>query len=328
MSRTNPFAKHKPVTTSTLSSAEPTTPSRPDTPKRQFSGFKQHLQSLQKEGRIPFSPHRREDEHDDDEDEGRVDGGSAAADEVIVPRLEYAKISTQFRASHVPSLTPTQQHHTPSAATPSSSRWRLLYRGGLEVGAERYTLPGIAFCARIRIPPIPTPAVTAVPPCSVPLSPTPSAQESAQSVDIGGKELAMREEGSYFSSLASVAGSSATTMTTINGNSSMTDDRQSSSSYTSSSMGNQTTNARLRPSLQYQPTTTTNPTTNTPSGNNDTPNKAFTPAGPTGDTDLCLSLESMKGRKTLRVRGVERLQDDDLEVPEEDGDDEDGAVHV
>ena len=31
------------------------------------------------------------------------------------------------------------------------------------------------------------------------------------------------------------------------------------------------------------------------------------------DTDLCLSLESMRGRKALKVRGIEELDDDEIE---------------
>jgi hypothetical protein len=37
------------------------------------------------------------------------------------------------------------------------------------------------------------------------------------------------------------------------------------------------------------------------------------------DTDLCLSLESMRGRKTLRLRGVEEVDDDEI-GEEESGD--------
>ena len=38
------------------------------------------------------------------------------------------------------------------------------------------------------------------------------------------------------------------------------------------------------------------------------------------DTDLCLSLESMRGRKSLKLRGVEEVDDDEIgEVEAEDG---------
>jgi hypothetical protein len=39
------------------------------------------------------------------------------------------------------------------------------------------------------------------------------------------------------------------------------------------------------------------------------------------DTDLCLSLESMRGRKGLRLRGIEELDDDEIE----DGQVDDGV---
>jgi hypothetical protein len=37
-------------------------------------------------------------------------------------------------------------------------------------------------------------------------------------------------------------------------------------------------------------------------------------AAGTPDTDLCLSLESMRGRKYLQIRGVMELGDEDIEV--------------
>jgi hypothetical protein len=43
------------------------------------------------------------------------------------------------------------------------------------------------------------------------------------------------------------------------------------------------------------------------------------------DTDLCLGLESMRGRKTLRLSGVEEVGDDEIETSD-DGDD--GTVRV
>lgn len=33
---------------------------------------------------------------------------------------------------------------------------------------------------------------------------------------------------------------------------------------------------------------------------------------PSADTDLCLSLESMRGRKYLQIRGVEDIDDEDI----------------
>lgn len=50
-----------------------------------------------------------------------------------------------------------------------------------------------------------------------------------------------------------------------------------------------------------------------------TPSDAASPLGaglslPTADTDLCLSFESMRGRKYLQVRGVVPLSDEDIEA--------------
>lgn len=45
---------------------------------------------------------------------------------------------------------------------------------------------------------------------------------------------------------------------------------------------------------------------------------------PTADTDLCLSLESMRGRKYLQVRGVTELPGDE----QLDGDNDEGGVQV
>lgn len=45
---------------------------------------------------------------------------------------------------------------------------------------------------------------------------------------------------------------------------------------------------------------------------------------PTADTDLCLSLESMRGRKYLQARGVTDLPEDEAL----DGENDDGGVQV
>ena len=120
-----------------------------------------------------------------------------------------------------------------------------------------------------------------------------------ESVDMGGgaqveKEMAMREEGSYFTTTAT----------------------QSLPIFTTTSTSIEPTPSRpRRPLLRTQSSTIeSNP---------------FTPGGSltahafeTSDPDLCLSLESMKGRQTLRVRGVERLEDGEVFDAVE------GGVHV
>lgn len=103
------------------------------------------------------------------------------------------------------------------------------------------------------------------------------------------KEMAMREEGSYFISTATQA----LPTTTV-----------------------PTPSRPRRPLLRTQSSTIDN--------------NPFTPGGSitahafetTSDPDLCLSLESMKGRQTLRVRGVERLEDGEVLDAGE------GGVHV
>lgn len=76
---------------------------------------------------------------------------------------------------------------------------------------------------------------------------------------------------------------------------------------------------------------TTNPfdvpiTTPSASGTSSVPGQASAspfPHLPSADTDLCLSLESMRGRKYLQVRGVVDLPED--EVLEGEGSDEGGV---
>lgn len=48
------------------------------------------------------------------------------------------------------------------------------------------------------------------------------------------------------------------------------------------------------------------------------------------NTDLCLSLESLRGRKIMRLRGVEEIPEGEIgcDVDAQDGDQEDDAVRV
>lgn len=72
-------------------------------------------------------------------------------------------------------------------------------------------------------------------------------------------------------------------------------------------------------------TPTSNPFATTPARSltNNITASPFT-ALPNSETDLCLSLESMRGRKTLKVRGVVELPPDD----ELEGADDSMGVHV
>ncbi len=75
--------------------------------------------------------------------------------------------------------------------------------------------------------------------------------------------------------------------------------------------------------LSFPPTTPSTQTSNPfdvaiqpfPTPDTSTPNPPATspfPSLPSADTDLCLSLESMRGRKYLQVRGVIDLSDGDI----------------
>jgi hypothetical protein len=296
MSRTNPFAKHnhhhhhKPDTSEEAQA-------RPVLPKRQFSGFKHHLQSFQRQTQGTGSA---------EEEKGGADAG-------IVQGCEHTKVPQHTLSTSA--STPTFQPHTQSFAAPStphasssssssstsSTRWRLLWRGGLQVGHERYTLPGIAFCAKIRVPRTPAKAATTTAPITTGTTP-------GVDVDVEGKEMAMREQGSYFPSPIVAAAAVATTTTTItpisvtNGTNTII---PSNNVFTASTGGGG-------------------------DGGGGTPSRPTT-ATTGGDTDLCLSLESMRGRKTLCVKGVERLRDGDLDGDEEEGGDGEeggGEVHV
>lgn len=307
MSRTNPFAKHNHHHHHQPDTSEEAQ-ARPVLPKRQFSGFKHHLQSFQRQT-------QRTGSAEEEEEKGGADAG-------IVQGCEHTKVPQHTLST--PASTPTIQPHTQffaapstphastshasssSSASSSSTRWRLLWRGGLQVGHERYTLPGIAFCAKIRVPRTPAKAVAAV---AAAAATAPITTGTAQGVDVEGKEMAMQEQGSYFPSpiVAAAAVATTTRRTTIppisvsNGTNTII---PSNNVFTASTGGGD--------------------------GGGGTPSRATT-ATTGGDTDLCLSLESMRGRKTLCVKGVERLQDGDLDGDEEEGGDGEeggGAVHV
>ncbi|KAJ9108338.1 hypothetical protein QFC20_003499 [Naganishia adeliensis] len=160
---------------------------------------------------------------------------------------------------------------------------------GLEVGDQRYKLDGIAFCAKMSFGVPGSGSRVAGTPMGMP---TVGTGDKESLVTGGGaqaeKEMAMREEGSYFTSTATQA----LPTTTV-----------------------PTPSRPRRPLLRTQSSTIDN--------------NPFTPGGSitahafeTSDPDLCLSLESMKGRQTLRVRGVERLEDGEVLDAGE------GGVHV
>lgn len=203
---------------------------------------------------------------------------------VTSPLLPNSTLET----SQIPKSTPPHPPCRVPTTPATTSRWRLLWRGGLEVGVQRYRLDGIAFCAKMsfgipgslrRTPVAGQGSVTGsqgdVPP------------ESEQAAVR--KEAVMRQEGSYFTSTATQP---------------------------------LPTSTLPAPSRPRRPLLRTE--SSTPAENN-----VFTPGGTltahafaTSDPDLCLSLESMKGRQTLRVRGVERLSDDEIDDGRGDG------VHV
>lgn len=215
-----------------------------------------------------------------------------------------APVSDQAPLSAIRS-TPTHRTITvqpPPPASQSLSRWRLLWRGGLEVGEQRYKLEGIAFCAQMTF------SVPSLPRMDSMESPTGQARASAggetpvESVNaMLEKETTMSGEGSYFPHNA-------------------TGDPPSGLSAPLPAVtptGGITPRPR-RPMLNTQPSASDN------AGPLHTPGGSITAkAFETSDPDLCLSLESMKGRQTLRVRGVERLGED--EVLGQDGE---SGVHV
>ena len=214
-----------------------------------------------------------------------------------------APVSDQAPLSAIRS-TPTHRTITvqpPPPASQSLSRWRLLWRGGLEVGQQRYKLEGIAFCAKMTF------SVPSLPRRESMESPTGKARASVvEETPVGSvnaileKETTMADEGSYFPHNASGNRPSDTSMSLP------------------VVTPTETTPRPRRPMLNTQPSASESAgPLHTPGGS--VTAKAFE----TSDPDLCLSLESMKGRQTLRVRGVERLGED--EVLGQDGE---SGVHV
>ncbi|WWC68451.1 uncharacterized protein I206_102379 [Kwoniella pini CBS 10737] len=137
-------------------------------------------------------------------------------------------------------VTPSSKNGAGVTTPRAKSAWRLLWRGGLEIGNEGFRLDGITFFALLSFPP-----------------PTPSAGKEINPFDV--------------------------------------------------------------------------PIQNTPGSRNGT----FTPGGTgsqspfpltSGDTDLCLSLESMRGRKYLQVRGIIDLPPD--EVLEGDSDENGNTIQM
>jgi hypothetical protein len=202
-------------------------------------------------------------------------------------------------------LRPTPTHlktniQPPTPSSQSISRWRLLWRGGLEVGAQRYKLDGIAFCAKMTfsVPQLPRRDSLGTPTGKV-RKVGEDAREVGSVNAMLDKEMMMGEEGSYFPHNA-------------------TESITSNSTPLPAITPTGTTPRARRPVLNTQSTTLDgSQPLNTPGGSITA--KAFE----TSDPDLCLSLESMKGRQTLRVRGVERLRDDEVF-----GQDGESGVHV
>ena len=217
--------------------------------------------------------------------------------------LTTAPVSDQSPLSTTrPAPTPlTTTVQPPAPASHSISRWRLLWRGGLEVGQQRYKLEGIAFCAKMTF------SVPSLPRRESMESPTGKARASVvEETPVGSvnaileKETTMADEGSYFPHNASGNRPSDTSMSLP------------------VVTPTETTPRPRRPMLNTQPSASESAgPLHTPGGS--VTAKAFE----TSDPDLCLSLESMKGRQTLRVRGVERLGED--EVLGQDGE---SGVHV
>lgn len=240
---------------------------------------------------------------------------SIQPERAISPKIYSPAPPHNVTSNATPQVPFNNLHSTPPHSVPyrqppitphQVSRWRLLWRGGLEVGTQRYKLDGIAFCAKMTfsIPVLPAARSAAGTPTGQIRTPVEASGDTpVESVQaMLGKEVTMREEGSYFPSNAT---QSSTTITTSSRLDSITPAE---------------TTQRRRPLLQTQPSSSFDH------------NPVFTPGGSltakafeTSDPDLCLSLESMKGRQTLRVRGVERLKDDDLLEDAQQGE---NGVHV
>ncbi|KAK8865718.1 hypothetical protein IAR55_000864 [Kwoniella newhampshirensis] len=135
-----------------------------------------------------------------------------------------------------------------ASAGKTKNGWRLLWRGGLEIGRDGWRLDGITFFAQLSFPPSTPSASTATPnPFDAP----------------------------------------------------------------------------------YQPSMTSNSTsTSTPSSSKAPAVVSPFPLLPSGDTDLCLSLESMRGRKYLQVRGLVDLTPDEILEGTEGGDELNGGVQM
>lgn len=225
----------------------------------------------------------------------------APGEHVLLP-----KITTPFDPQPPPTIRSTLTHPSthiqpPPPTSQSVSRWRLLWRGGLEVGSQRYKLEGIAFCAKMTFS---VPALARKDSMESPTGKTKSGVTDGTPVGsvnaMLDKEMTMREEGSYFPHTATegLPSDATTPLPAITPTGS--------------------TPRTRRPVLNTQSSVQDGPVPfHTPGGS--VTGKAFE----TSDPDLCLSLESMKGRQTLRVRGVERLRDD--EVLGQDGE---SGVHV
>jgi hypothetical protein len=270
MSRYNPFAKSRighetvSVTEAPAGGNQSTADSQPQ-PEQAFKADVPVAKEVRGDAVPSIPPHL-----------GSSEQSEASVNISPRPATTHANTTSPPIVDHTSKPSPSANPTPPRApATPlPTSRWRLLWRGGLEVGPQRYRLDWIAFCARMSF---------GVPGTVGRLggggTPVGSAHASL------GKEIAMREEGSYFT------GTATEPLTTAPPHSATTIDP--------------TPSRPRRPLLRTQSSTAEN--------------TVFTPGGTltahafeTSDPDLCLSLESMKGRQTLRVRGVERLRDEEV----------------
>ncbi|WVQ97058.1 hypothetical protein IAU59_004168 [Kwoniella sp. CBS 9459] len=138
--------------------------------------------------------------------------------------------------------TPADKRLGAGSSTKPRTAWRLLWRGGLEIGREGWRLDGITFFAKLSFAP-----------------PTPSASIAKE---VNPFDVPIQPQGTPSTSTAS-----------------------------------------------FPPGTPTSPFPLT-----------------NGDTDLCLSLESMRGRKYLQVRGLIDLPED--EVLEGESNENDGGVQM